>query len=508
MADEGKSPVKLSHRMSTQDASFIYGESHSGPLHIGSLNIFESPIDYDEILDHMARRMHLLPRYRQRLAFAPFNLAHATFEDDPDFDLRNHIKPHSLPDGADERTFLAAAMAAFEPMLDRNKPLWEMHLFQGLPRGRSAVVWKVHHCLVDGVSGMELLTVALDFRAEAPPPEQPALPWRPQPLPSALRRFATALVDLAQNRLNEARQLAGMIDAPREALKRAATIANYAAKLTAMLGRRIVAAPWNAGLVSPARSLAWLKVSFADLRSIRNALGGTANDVVLAILSEAAARYLAEHGVRTDHAPLRIGCPVNVRRGAESGALGNRVSMMFPEFASEPMDAIERLQAVIRETNRIKSAGDAQALELMMELGDLVAPMLLGMGSLVGTNAVDAASKLAALAPRVARVAPLPPPGINFIATNVPGAQVPLYLAGREMVEMVGLVPLGANLGYNVAIVSYNQTLVFGMMAEPRLMPDVDRMRDLAGDVFNELMAAAKAQAGGATARSSQPRAA
>ncbi len=508
MANAGKSSAKLSHRMSTQDASFIYGESHSGPLHIGSLNIFGSPIDYDEILDHMAQRMHLLPRYRQRLAFAPFNLAHATLEDDPDFDLREHVKLHSLPDGAGERTFIAAAMAAFAPILDRKKPLWEMHLFQGLPGGRSAVLWKVHHCLVDGVSGMELLTVALDFRAEAPPPEPPPLPWRPQPLPSALRSFATALVDLAQNRLNEARQLAGMIDAPREALKRAATIANCAAKMTAMLGRRVVAAPWNAGLVSSARSLAWLKVSFADLRSIRNALGGAANDAVLAILSEAAARYLSEHGVRAEHAPLRIGCPVNVRRGAESGALGNRVSMMFPELPSEPMNANDRLQAVIRETNRIKSAGDAQALELLMHLGDLVAPFLLGIGSLVGTNAVDAASKLAALAPRVARMAPLPPPGINFIATNVPGAQVPLYLAGREMVEMVGLVPLGANLGYNVAIVSYNQSLVFGMMAEPHLMPDVDRMRDLAEDAFNELLAAARAQTGHVRGRSAASRAA
>src|SRR6202521_742746 len=233
-----------------------------------------------------------------------------------------------------------------------------------------------------------------------------------------------------------------------------------------MMVRQIVAAPWNAGLVTPARSLAWLTVSFGDVRAIRNTLGGTVNDVVLAILSEAAARYLKHHEVRTNHAPLRIGCPVNVRRSSENAALGNRVSMMFPELPSEPMEVGERLQAVIRETERIKAGNEPQALELMLAGSDLIAPTVVGFGSVIGTNAIDLASRLGALAPGLTRMLTLPPPGINFIATNVPGAQVPLFLEGRKMIEMVGLVPLGANLGYNVAIVSYNQKLIFGMMAE------------------------------------------
>jgi diacylglycerol O-acyltransferase len=485
-------PAKLSHRMTTQDASFIYGESHSGPLHIGSLQIFDGPIDYDELVEHMAQRMHLLQRYRQKLTFVPFNLAHATLEDDPKFDLRNHVKCHSLPDGTDDQTFVRAAMAAFEPMLDRKKPLWEMHLFQGLEGGRSAVMWKIHHCLVDGVSGMELLTVALDLRAEAPPPEPPEQAWKPAPLPSPLRRINNALIDLVQNRLNDARKVAELIEAPRVVAKQAATMAGFAGKMARMMGRQIVAAPWNAALVTPARSLAWLPISFGDLRSIRNALGGTVNDAVLAILSEAAARYLKHHEVRTNHAPLRIGCPVNVRRGAESGALGNRVSMMFPELPSAPMEAVARMQAVIRETARIKDDNEAQALELMLSGSDLIAPTIMGLGSVIGTNAIDLASRLGGLARKAPQMLTMPPPGINFIATNVPGAQVPLYLAGRKMTLMVGLVPLSANLGYNVAIVSYNQMLVFGMMAEPNLMPDVDLMQAFAAEVFIELMAAAK----------------
>lgn len=492
MATPGTAPAKLSHRMTSQDASFIYGESHSGPLHVGSLNIFDGHIDYDELVDHMAQRMHLLHRYRQKLTFVPFNLAHATLEDDPNFDLHNHVKCHSLPDGTDDKAFVRAAMAVFEPMLDRTKPVWEMHLFQGLAGGRSAILWKIHHCLVDGVSGMELLTVTLDFRAEAPPPAPPDQAWEPPPLPSPFRTFTNALIDLVQNRLNDARKLAELIEAPRTVAEQAAAVAGFAGKMARMMGRQIVAAPWNAGLVTPTRSLAWLTVSFTDLRSIRNALGGTVNDAVLAILSEAAARYLKHHEVRTNHAPLRIGCPVNVRRGVESGTLGNRVSMMFPELPSEPMEVVARVQAVIRETERIKAGNESQALELMLSGSDLISPTMMGLSSLIGTKAIDLASRLSGLAPGLTQMLTLPPPGINFIATNVPGAQVPLYLAGRKMTEMVGLVPLSANLGYNVAILSYNQMLIFGMMAEPRLMPDVDLMQAFAAEVFIELMGAAK----------------
>jgi diacylglycerol O-acyltransferase / wax synthase len=500
MAAPDNPTLRLSRRMSTQDASFLYGESRSGPLHIGSLNIFDAPIDPDEIIDHMAQRMHLLPRYRQRLVFAPFNLAHAELADDPAFDLHNHIKCHSLPEGTDDRGFLRAAMAVFEPVLDRHKPLWEMHLFQGLAGGRSAIVWKVHHALVDGVSGMELLTVALDFRAEAPLPDPPAQAWEPEPPPSAFRSLTNAVFDLVQDRVNDLRKAAMLVESPRKTAEQAATLANISGKMAQMMSRRIVAAPWNSGLVSPTRSLAWLSVSFADLRAIRNVFGGTVNDVVLTILSEAAARYLKHHEVRTDFAPLRIGCPVNVRHAGESGALGNRVSMMFPELSSEPMDLRARHAAVMRETERIKAGGEPQALELMLAGSDLVAPAIMGMVSMIATNAIDAASRLAGVAPGLARMVTLPPPGINFIATNVPGAQVPLYLAGRKMTEMVGLVPLGFNLGYNVAIVSYNQNLIFGMMAEPRLMPDVDLMRAQAAEVYGELMDLVRAAASGAGA--------
>src|SRR5271157_2680873 len=157
---------KLKHRLTAQDASFIYGESNNGPLHIGSMAFFEDEISFEELARHMESKMPLLPRYRQRLMPVPFNLNHATFEDDPDFRVENQLTLHCLPPGAGEKELIAAAMAVFSKPLDRRRPLWELHLFNGFEGKRSVILWSVHHCMVDGVSGMELLTVVMDFRPD------------------------------------------------------------------------------------------------------------------------------------------------------------------------------------------------------------------------------------------------------------------------------------------------------------------------------------------------------
>jgi WS/DGAT/MGAT family acyltransferase len=253
-----------------------------------------------------------------------------------------------------------------------------------------------------------------------------------------------------------------------------------------------VITPWNAGLVSQERTLAWLRTSFADIRAIRAAFGGTINDVVLTMLSEGAARYLRDHGGQPG-APLRIGCPVNVRRDDESGSLGNRVSMMFPELPAEPMDPVARLKLATAETQRIKEAGEPQALERLASNGASVAPAFVAMLAGIATAAMDTAVSLQRILPAWAKPA-AQSQGINFIATNVPGPQVPLYLAGHRMVDYVFLLPLGGNLGFGVVIVSYNQALYFTMMAEPNLMPDPDRMKSSVEQVFEELKRAAVAK--------------
>ncbi len=495
MADTPVQPAKLAHRLTTQDASFLYGESRNGPLHIGSLAVFEGEIGLEQTMRHVELRLHLIPRYRQRLSFVPFNLAHPTWEDDPNFAIERHVTYHRLAEGASEDDLIDAAMAVYEEPLPLDRPVWEMHLFGGLWGGRSAVLWKTHHCLVDGVSGMELLNVVLDFRPDAPPPEQPENPWQPAPFPNRGRSFVRAAFDLVQERLGYARQATELIPSRKAVAETARPIAGTVRALAKMAARRIVAAPWNAGLVTQERSLAWLRISFTDTRAIRSAIGGTVNDVVLTMLAEGAARYLEYHGSPIRGRPLRIGCPVNVRHKSESGGLGNRVSMMFPEFEATPMDAVARLESVAKETERRKSSGEPQALEMLISTSDLVSPALMGFASGLGIAALDTAVRLLRQAPPGIARRFAPPAAINFVATNVPGAQVPLFLGGHRMMDYVGLVPLGANLGYGVAILSYNQNLYFGLIAEPRLMPDVEQMKHFVSEVFEELKAAAQERA-------------
>jgi diacylglycerol O-acyltransferase / wax synthase len=500
MANESIAIEKLNHRLTSQDATFIYGESRNGPLHIGSISFFEDEITYPELIRHFGSKLHLVPRYRQRLVPVPFNLDHATLEDDPGFKIENHVKFHQLPADTSETQLIEAALAVFRRPLDRSRPLWEVHLFNGLTGNRSVLMWSIHHCLVDGVSGMELLNVVMDFRPDPPATETKVEPWSPGPLPGPLRQVLDVTLDRAQRQVDSVRRLTRGAPDLRSLVKELGSDADTAVRLARQMTRPIAATPWNAGLVSQERTLAWLRTSFADIRAIRTAFGGTLNDVVLTMLSEGAARYLRYHRAQP-RAAFRIGCPVNVRHNDENGSLGNRVSMMFPELPAEPMDPVARLKLVTAETQRIKQAEEPQALERLMSIGSSAAPALVATLAGFATAAMDAAVSFQRIIPSWARPAAAQPMGINFIATNVPGSQVPLYLAGHRMVDYVGLLPLGGNMGFGVPIVSYNQYLYFTMMAEPRLMPDPDLMKSLVEQVFDELKLAAAPKSVPAAAR-------
>jgi diacylglycerol O-acyltransferase len=495
MADSPSPTSKLSHRLTAQDSTFLYGESNSGPLHIGSISFFEKVVTIEELRHQVASRLHLLSRYRQRLAFVPFNLANPTLEDDPDFHIDNHLRHHKLPSGTPLADFVKAAMRIYEPPLDRKRPLWEMHLFDGFEGGGSAIVWKIHHCLVDGVSGMELLTVVLDLAPDAPEPPPPAEPWNPKPLPTFFKSLVDGVFDLASQQLAQMRRSGAVLADISSLPNRLTPLASSATAMGRLFSRQVVSTPWNVVPVSQERSLDWVKCSFGDLRAVRSAVGGTINDVVLTILTEGAARYLKHHKVNAEGRSMRIGCPVSVRRERESGSLGNRVSMMFPEMPATPMKPSERLKLIADETARIKGAAEPQALESLMGAADSIPPAFVSTAASVALSAMEGLGTVMRAMPLMSRIFSMPAPGFNFIATNVPGPQVPVYLNGHRMVDYVGLVPLGGNLGYGVAIVSYNQNLYFGLMAEPHLMPDVHLMRKYIEEAFAELRAAVQAPA-------------
>jgi diacylglycerol O-acyltransferase len=481
---------RSSYRLSTQDATFIYAESDSGPLHIGSIGLFEGEIAFDALLRHIEDRIHLVPRYRQRLIEVPLNLAHAMMEDDPNFSVENHVFRHELAPGLSEAQALDEMMLVFEKPLDRARPLWEMHLYNGLEGGRTAVMWKVHHCLVDGVSGVELLKVMYDFKRDPDPVEPPDEAWVPQPGSKPMERVLDAARDLMRSAMNGLREgTRELLNNSNSAAKTAKSMAAAASAMGALASRRLATTPWNAGVVTQSRQVSWTRQSFADFRAIRTAFGGSINDVVLTILTEGAARYLRHHGYENHDRVLCIGCPVNVRHRDERTALGNRVSMMFPAVPAEPTDVVERLRLINGETERIKESGSAQSLEMLMRFSDAIPPAMIAGVSRAATMALDAAAALtrsSGWTPRPGGFG-LPAAGINFIATNVPGVMVPQYLCGHLCLDMVPLVPLGAALGYGVAILSYNQYLYFGLMAEPRMLPDVALMRAFVDEAFAEL---------------------
>jgi diacylglycerol O-acyltransferase / wax synthase len=485
----------LSRRLTALDSAFLYGETANGPLNVGGLLIFEGGLPFDKFFDFVRQRLDLLPRcYRQRLAEVPFDLAHPTLEDDPDFRLENHVQRYQLPAGLSEVEAARHILSIYQPQMERKHPLWQLLSFEGWGGGNTCIVSKIHHALVDGVSSIELMKVLLDFRPEAPSPPPAAEPWKPAAMRGPLEKLIGAARDLMVQPIDAVTgALAGMVRNPAAIVGGARQLVGALRELASGPSRPLVATPWNGGLLGRRRDLAWVRNSFGDYRAIRNAFGGTINDIVITVLTEAAARYLKHHGYSTDGF-LRLGCPVSVRQLEQQTDLGNRVSMMFPTVPAAPMKVIERLQAVREEIERIKAQGLPQALAGMTGLADLTPAALMAAAARLGIMAMGTVGALA----RLGGWRPRPdgflmrPPGFHFVATNVPGVQVPLYLAGYRCLEQVGLVPLGGNLGYGVAILSYNGELCYGMIADPDLVPDLARMKAYVEQAVGELKSEAE----------------
>ncbi len=489
-----------SYRLSTQDAGFLYAESVNAPLHIGSIAILDGHIGFEELIRHLKSRIHLIPRYRQRLAKVPFNLAHAIMEDDPDFRVENHIFRHSLPKTTGAAAALSIMMRDYGRILPRERPLWDVHLYEGFEGGRSALVWRVHHCLVDGVSGVELLKVMYDFRPD-PEPVPPAQPWKPKPPSSAAERFLAAAQERLKSAIDNAQEPGREMMNGTQPGGRSTGDAAVATQLLIELGtRKIAQTPWNSGVVTARREIAWTRQSFGDFRLIRSAFGGSVNDVVLTILTAGAARYLDHHGYRTRNQELCVGCPVNVRHRTERSALGNRVSMMFPRVCAEVIDVVERLRQISAATAKIKAEGSAASMEALVRMAENVPPALAAAASKLTTSTLDymaAFTEAIGWKPRRDGFA-IPASFVNFVATNVPGVQVPLYMLGKRCLDMIPVVPLWGTLGYGVAVLSYNRNLYFGLIGEPRLIPDVARMRAFVDEAFFELKRRAYEQTGSA----------
>ncbi len=461
-------------------------------MHISSITIVEGELAFADIYQHFADRMHLLPAYRRKLAQVPFNVAHPTWEDDPDFDLSNHLLHHAMPEGTSLPDAIDAAVTLNEPLLDRSRPLWQTYVISGVP-GQTLILHQTHHCMIDGASGVELLAIIYDFEPDPAPPPPVEEPWQPEPPSNPAAQLGAALRENMQALGKTDWQKTLSIGTQSGLLQRAARV------VSDFVTNPVMTAPWNAGLVGPHRRLAWTKQSFGEIREIRRALGGTINDVVLTVVSGAIADYLEGRGEDTADKSIRIMCPVNVRTEDQQGSLGNQVSAIFPILPAWTMPETQRLTTVVAETQRIKQNQEAQALTLLQESAPEPWPVAMWANQLISTPLDPTA--LAARFPMPVLPAGVRPPnvGYNFVCTNVPASQVPQYILGHKITDQIGLLILTGNVGFSVTILSYNQELFFGFISEPRLMPDVEKIAANVDAAFNALLDAARAHSASLT---------
>jgi diacylglycerol O-acyltransferase / wax synthase len=467
MQQEQEATAPYYEEMSALDAFFLYAERQEAPLHIAAVYLFEGEPRTPGgrgargIADTLRERLHLLPRYRQKVRFRPLNIGHPVWVDDSDFDLAHHLRRATLPRPGDDaalRDYVAKALAR---RLDTGRPLWELHLVDGLSGGRVALVAKVHHAMVDGVSSVDIGTLLFDGDPN-PAPVTP-VPWEPRPGPDE--------IGLAFSSLDGLRRLRSLNPLSLNPF----TLPDRVSKLVRSAAEEAMGSPW-AGAASLALSLVrpgpqlffnrliggerrvqHVSVPLADLKEVKNVFAATVNDVVLAVVAEAMHHWLTERG-ETPPDTMRVFCPVSVRDDSRRYTLGNLVSGMVVELPVGEIPAVTRLARISVETGELKRSGQAIAAQSLTSISSWAPATLHSLGSRLASE------------PRFGLQS-----RVNMVVTNVPGPQVPFYTGGARMLEAWPFVPVYHTLGLNVALVSYAGTVHVGLNADRALVPDLDR---------------------------------
>ena len=468
-------------RMSAQDASFLHIEDGNNPMHVGSVAVFEGPApSYGDFVRAVADKLPLVPRYRQRVRFVPGGMGRPVWVDDPNFQILYHIRHTAVPRPGGREQLRNLAGRVFAQLLDRNKPLWEIWLVEGLENDRWAMVSKIHHCMVDGVSATDILTVLLDRSPDAAPSS--TLPsWSPGAEPGDARLFASALVDAVTQPIEVLRALPA---AARSTL-RAGIPARDAVNLiaSARLLRQRTVASLN-GPIGPHRRWSWAEARLDDIKTIRAALGGTVNDVVLATITAGFRSLLLARGEKLDGKVVRTLVPVSVRSEAERGIYNNRVAGVFPGLPVSIADPVERLTEIRSQMDGLKQSKQAVAGDALVRLSGFAPPMLLALGARLGSGFEQNL--------------------VQTVTTNVPGPQYPIFAAGRRMLYTYPYVPIAGTVRIGIAIFSYLGEMFYGITGDYDSTPDIELLRRGIEDGVAELLALAQL-GNGAVSRAAVP---
>ncbi len=459
-------------RLTAVDASFLSNETASSHMHVGAILIFEGPPPlYVDLVEHVRGRLNQVPRFRQRLAVPPLEAGRPLWVDDVNFNLTYHLRHTGLPEPGGEEELKRLAGRVFSQQLDRSKPLWELWLVQGLERDRFAILTKTHHAMVDGISGVDIGTVLFDL--EPVPTPAPVIDnWAPRPEPSTSALVTRAATDVAAAPLKLAERAVEAVRSPETTARKVVEALEGLGEVVGAFADPAPDVPLNQP-IGPHRRFVWARSELATFKRIKDALGGTVNDVVLAVVTGALRDWLHGRGIRTEGLELRALVPVSIRSEDERGNLGNRIAAMRGPLPVYVEDPVRRLRVVTEGMEGLKRSKQALGAEVISRFNDFAPPTLLAQASRVNFS-----TRL-----------------FNMIVTNVPGPQLPLYVLGRELEEIFPVAFLPQNHVLAVAIMSYNGRICFGLLADYDTVKDADVIAAGIETSLAELEAAAAATA-------------
>ena len=460
-------PTYAYDRLSAVDNAFLLWETSNTHMHVsathiykpGSLRFDDGGVDVASIKRALSGILYRIPRYRQKLAWIPFE-NHAVWVDDPHFDIDFHVRHTSLPRPGTQAQLKALSARIMAQQLDRARPLWEIWVVEGLENDRFAFITKVHHCMVDGTSGVGVADILMSTSSKVEFNEAP--PYVPRKAPTKRELWT----DAASRRLR----------LPFEILRNLRKLGEEVDDLRAELGHRLRAvrevAGWSVNRASktpineevgPHRKVDWLEMSLADVKAVRKALDCSVNDIVLTTVTGAVREFLTRRQTRPEETDFRVSAPVSVRKNADKGKLGNQVSTWIVRLPIDEADPLHQLDAIHAITSKLKESKQALGIETISTIADWTTSSLLSLGAQASATVT------------------------NTVVTNVPGPQQPLYLLGAEMESLFPQVPLMPNMGLGIALVSYNGKVCWGFNADADMVPDVDEFRALIEAAFGRI---------------------
>jgi diacylglycerol O-acyltransferase len=459
-------------RLGPQDASFLYLETPSVHQHVGGLAILDPStapngrLTYEDLVPVISSRLHLAPRFRRKVVFPPLAAGRPVLVDDSGFDLSFHLRRAALPTPGGRRELVDHVQRVISRPLDRTKPLWETYLIEGMQDGLVSILTKVHHSMVDGLAAIDLASAVFDFSPE--PQVLTPQPWTPEPEPSRLDLLPQAVKEQI------AHPARATLDLAQRTLQAPSRVAQQTLELLAGLrdvvtgGMIAPPSPFN-HQVGPNRRFSMAEAPVQTLKDIKNALGGTVNDVVLTTVAGALHRLLRSRKEPTRDRMLRAMVPVSVRTGSDTSVMGNRVSSIFVDLPVGAMGPKKRMRSVSETTRHLKESNYAVGAEFLMNIGTWAPPTIHAMAARVATR-----SRF-----------------INLVVSNVPGPQIPMYIAGAKLLAQYPIMPIAETMGLSIAVTSLAGTMAFGITADWDTLPDIDVLAEGIQDSLDELRKAA-----------------